>query len=150
MLDRAKANELGITEGDGVYVLGFPMGIVGKERNFVVVRQGSIARIRDVLASSSKEFLVDAFVFPGNSGGPVVVKPEITSIQGTKSLKAAYLIGMVKSYIPYQDAAYSKQTNRPRIIFEENSGLAEVVPVDSVRETIEGFLKPPKEGRTGC
>jgi hypothetical protein len=27
--DRAKANELGITEGDGVFTLGFPLGLMG-------------------------------------------------------------------------------------------------------------------------
>src|SRR5205814_3445547 len=120
--DRSKALELGISEGDGVYSLGFPMGLVGGERNFVIVRQGAIARIRDALAGTTKEFLIDAAIFPGNSGGPVVTRPELASIQGTKAQNAAYLVGLVKAYIPYQDAAISLQTRRPRIVFEENSG----------------------------
>ena len=33
--------------------------------------------------------------------------------------------------------AVSDQTKRPRIIFEENSGLATVVPVDFIVETVE-------------
>jgi len=102
--------ELGITEGDFAYVLGFPLGLVGGERNVVLVRSGSIARIRDALAKANNEFLVDAFVFPGNSGGPVVSKPEILAIQGTKSQGAAHLIGIVKSYVPYRDVAISAQT----------------------------------------
>ena len=83
VLDRAAAKKLGLTEGDGVYVLGFPLGLVGGERNFVIVRQGAIARIRDALAGVTKEFLVDAFIFPGNSGGPVITKPEISTIQSS-------------------------------------------------------------------
>ena len=37
------------------------------------------------------------------------------------------------------DIAVSQQTHRPRIVFEENSGLAEVIPIDRVNETIETF-----------
>lgn len=35
-----KAKELGVSEGDGVFALGFPLGLVGGERNHVIVRQG--------------------------------------------------------------------------------------------------------------
>jgi hypothetical protein len=136
-----KLLELGITEGDFAYVLGFPMGLTGGERNVVLVRSGSIARIRDALAHVSNEFLVDAFVFPGNSGGPVVSKPEMLSITGTKSQHAAYLIGVVKSYVPYKDVAISAQTGQPRVVFEENSGLAAVHPVDFIEEAIQEHLR---------
>ena len=135
--DRDKANELGFSEGDGIYILGFPMNLVGEGRNYVIAREGSIARIRDALAGTMNEFLVDALVFPGNSGGPVILRPEFTSIKGTASQKRSYLIGMVKSYIPYQDVAISRQTKRVRIIFEENSGLASVIPMDFVKELIK-------------
>jgi S1-C subfamily serine protease len=128
--------ELGITEGDFVYVLGFPMGLVGGERNFVIVRSGIVARVRDAIAHVNNEFLIDTFIFPGNSGGPVVSKPEVTSIRGTRSQNKAYLIGVVTGYIPYKDIAVSQQTGKPRIIFEENSGLAAVHPIDFVGRII--------------
>jgi S1-C subfamily serine protease len=131
---RDRAISLGISEGDGVFVLGFPLGLVGEGRNFVIVRQGSIARIRDCLDGKSNEFLIDCSIFPGNSGGPVVTRPEISSIEGTKSVTAAYLLGIVASYVPYRDVAISQQTRRPRVIFEENSGLASVLPVDFVEQ----------------
>ena len=136
--DRAKMKELGTSIGDGLFVLGFPMGISGTlVRNYVIARRGSIARISDLLDGSSKTFLIDAFVFPGNSGGPVVSAVDITAIEGTKPQTAAYLIGMVKGYVPYDDIAISQQTGRPRMVSEENSGLAEVIPVDFINETIE-------------
>ncbi len=84
-VDVAKAKELGVSEGDGVFVLGFPLQLVGGERNFVIVRQGIIARIGDMLEGYSKTFLVDTFIFPGNSGGPVFLRPEVVAITGTKS-----------------------------------------------------------------
>jgi hypothetical protein len=36
--------------------------------------------------------------------------------------------------------AVSAQTGRPRVSFEENSGLASVVPVDFVREMVDEFV----------
>jgi len=142
-----RMNTLGVTEGDFAYVLGFPMGLVGEQRNAVIVRSGTLARVRDLLARSSKIFLVDAFVFPGNSGGPVVLKPEAVTIDGTKPQLVPYLIGMVQAYVPYQDVAVSAQTGRPRVIFEENAGLAAVHPVDFIAEAITARRLPRIEMR---
>jgi hypothetical protein len=80
--------------------------------------------------------VVDALVFPGNSGGPVILKPELMSIEGTKSNNKSVIIGVIKSYIPYRDVAVSEQTGLPRIIFEDNSGLSIVEPIDHIIETI--------------
>jgi len=134
----------GVSEGDGVFVLGFPMGMVDAERQYVICRSGAIARIRDLLEGKTKDFLVDATVFPGNSGGPVIIRPQLGAIQGTKSVNKASLIGIVKSYVPYRDVAMSQQTRSARIVFEENSGLTAVEPVDHIRATIELAMKRAK------
>lgn len=144
--DRAKAREIGLSEGDDVYVLGFPMGLVEQgQRNFVIVRDGTVARIQDCLVGDRPTFLIDAMVFPGNSGGPVVNRPSSGAVQGTRAQTASYLIGMVEGYIPYEDYAISAQTRRPRVIFEENSGLAEVTPVDEIEQAVKKAIeKLPK------
>ena len=145
---RTKATEMGVSEGDGVFLLGFPMGLIGNTRNMVVVRQGAIARIRDFLEGGSRDFLIDCTVFPGNSGGPVVGRPEFTSIKGTKAVDGAYLLGIVAAYIPYEDVAISAQTKQPRIIFQENSGLARVFPVDHINDVVikaKTGARAPKE-----
>ena len=125
-----------VCEGDFLYVLGFPMGLMPTDRQHVLVRSGIIARIRDLFEERNSSFTIDSFVFPGNSGGPVVYKPETVSIQGTSATRRAALIGIVKSYIPFRDVAVSQQTKKPRVIFEENSGLANVETVDKIVETI--------------
>ena len=135
-LTLAQARELEISEGDGVYVLGFPLGLAGIQRNYTIVRQGVIARVRDWLGETGKTILIDASVFPGNSGGPVITKPENFSIEGTKHNNRALLMGMVSSYLTYDDVAISQQTGRQRVVFQENSGLAEVVPIDVIHETV--------------
>jgi|WetSurMetagenome_2_1015567.scaffolds.fasta_scaffold164151_2 S1-C subfamily serine protease len=133
--------EENISEGDFIYVLGFPMGITGvSDRKNVISRSGTIARIRNLFEGQGKDFIVDAFVFPGNSGGPVVSKPEMVSIEGTKPHTKANLIGIIKSYIPYRDIAVSIQTQQPRIIFEDNSGLSEVIPVNAILESIAEYI----------
>ena len=136
-----QARDFQISEGDGVFVLGFPLGLAGEERNYGIVKQGILARVQDWLREDSKEFLIDASIFPGNSGGPVLTKPEAIAIQGTKFNNKCRLIGMVSMYLAYQEIAVSEQTGRRRMIFEENSGLGVVVPVDQIRETITLALK---------
>jgi len=134
--DRAQCKASGLSEGDGVFVLGFPLGTVGEKRNFVIVRAGVVARVRDALAGYSKEFLLDASIFPGHSGGPVVLRPEALSIQGTNAIGRACLLGVVAGYVPYNDVAVSAQTQKPRVIFQENSGLAVAYPIDYLNEVI--------------
>jgi hypothetical protein len=138
---RAKLSDLGVAEGDFIYVLGFPMGLVGEERNLAIVRQGILARVSDALANPNHNYLIDAFIFPGSSGGPVILKPELAHIGKAKSIPSPFLIGLVKEYLTYQEVAVSAQTRKPRIVFEENSGLGEVIPIDRVQECIEACLK---------
>lgn len=137
----AQLKSEGVTEGNGVYVLGYPMGLVDSGWQAAICRLGCIARIQDVLNAGTGDFLIDASIFPGNSGGPVVLQPESTAITGTKSIKRASLVGVVQAYLPYRDVAVSMQTKRPRITFDENSGLAPVIPVDRVNELMGASVK---------
>ena len=142
MADKVKIKDIGLAIGNDVFILGFPMGISGTEqRNYVIARRGSIARINDVLDTGGMVFLIDALVFPGNSGGPVVSVPNFNAIQGTKPQDHAYLIGMVRGYLPYRETLVSEQTGEARVISEENSGLAEVIPMDYINETIDAAQK---------
>jgi len=136
-MNRENMRAAGVTEGDHVFVLGFPMGLVKAERQYVICRGGCIARVRDFVEGETSDFLIDAPVFPGNSGGPVILCPSTLAIEGTNPINKADLVGIVKAYVPYIDMAVSQQTLRARITFEENSGLATVESVDSIIETVE-------------
>jgi len=52
-----------------------------------------------------------------------------------------YVIGIVQGYLPYEDVAVSTQTKRPRVIFQENSGLAVVHPIDCIDETVRAHIE---------
>jgi len=143
MAFRDRIKSLGIMQGDEIFVLGFPMGMAGKERKYVIVRGGIIARLDDEIIETDHSFIVDTPVFPGNSGGPVILKPAITSIKGTRPVGEALLLGLVSSYITYEETACSVQTGKPRVVFVENSGLANVVPLDFVRDVVLPLLPKP-------
>lgn len=119
-----------LNTGAPLIVLGFPVGLRSTTHKHPIARSGMVARVGE------EGIVVESFVFPGNSGGPVVYAPMLKFGKGIESplLNEEKLVGMISSYIPYQETAISPQTGRPRIIFEENSGLAEVIPVAIIRE----------------
>lgn len=116
-----------LQEGDGIFVLGFPVGYYEDAKNWPVVRQGVLAQIQPYLEGAARTFLIDGSVFGGNSGGPVVSIPQPTAIRGTKQFSKSALLGMVSGS---QLAPPSK----------ENADLGIVVPTDTLNDTIEMAL----------
>ncbi len=129
VLNSPIANHL--SEGDSIFLLGFPLGLVDKIENLPIVRGGTLARFKDCKAGRTKYFLIDSQNFPGNSGGPVLNRPEIATLQGTGTVSTAHLIGIVMGYYP----TYGN---------EENSGLAIVFPVDCIYQTIVQTIEAEK------
>ena len=141
--------DTGVEEGSLVYALGFPMNLVDNIKT-PICRLGCISRIMDafILKKGTPLFLVDAQTFPGNSGGPIVSRPEHLSITGTPVNGNANLIGILSAYLPYRDTLISQQTGEARMIQTENSGLTIVHPVDRIKEVVElewQRLNPPVE-----
>jgi len=121
-----------IHEGSLVFALGFPMNLVDQDRQYPICRLGCISRISNAFdVDNAIDFLVDAQTFPGNSGGPIVSRAECAT-----SKQKMGLLGILRAYIPYQEALYSMQTGRQRSMMEENSGLTVVHPVDRILEVV--------------
>lgn len=114
-------NPLGppVTEGDGLFVLGFPVGFYEDAKNWPTVRHCVVAQLQPYLVGRARTFLIDGSVFGGNSGGPVVTSP-------TRRLASHSLIGMVSGYHRDQSG--------------QNADLGMVVPLDTINETIEMAL----------
>jgi hypothetical protein len=115
-----------------VVILGFPMGLRSEHYATPIARHGIVAR------SDNGELVLDTFVFPGNSGGPVFYCPvlKVGANLTTPLFNSEKVIGVVVEYIPYVDVAISPQTQRPRITFEENSGLSIATPADRIIELL--------------
>jgi hypothetical protein len=118
-----------------VFFVSFQPGLEEKDRIRPIFRRGAVALI------APGEVYLDAFVFPGNSGSPVFVQSTPASFASHGTLLGGNplgckLVGIVQGYLPYRDVAISQQTRRPRVVFEENSGLAHIVTTDQVRAFI--------------
>jgi hypothetical protein len=113
-------------------ILGFPLGLRSEDYAQPIIRRAMVA------SSSPDRLLIDGPSFPGNSGGPVIYVPMIKVGAGLSSplLNDQRLIGVITEAIAYQEIAISQQTKRPRIAFEDNSGLSIVVPTNSVLDLL--------------
>jgi len=119
------------------FFLSYQPGIKPKDRISPVIRKGTISLIND-----DKTFYLDGFAFPGNSGSPVFLKPSpIRFDEGGISLGGDPLggkfIGIIGEYLTYREVAISTQTGRPRVVFEENTGLSKVWSVTFINQIIE-------------
>jgi hypothetical protein len=138
-----------ITEGDEVFIIGYPLGLYHTRVHSPLVRQGIIAtkigeriQIRMRLPSGESKpmeipgFLVDAAIVPGSSGSPVVLKPIIGRKIGEKiSMEMAqpYLLGIVSA----SETATLRVEDR---MFPAFAGLGIVFDVSAIKETIELFF----------
>ncbi|SHJ59625.1 Trypsin-like peptidase domain-containing protein [Desulfatibacillum alkenivorans DSM 16219] len=125
-------NQEDVQAGASIMILGYPLGLRSFGNSKAIARSGIVAR------SDETGIIADAFVFPGNSGGPVLYTPPI-KVGGpltTPLLNEERLVGLVYGLIPYLEPAISEMTKRRRVIFEENSGLARVASADAILKLI--------------
>ena len=142
MLDFAGLEAERIAGGDTVFTLGFPMGLAGDEKKYAIVRGGVVARLDQEIVEKTGGFLIDCAVFPGNSGGPVILPTEMHTLGPDESpRRRVHVIGIVSGYLPYEDVAVSAQSRTPRVSFVENSGLATVVPLDAVHDLARPIIQ---------
>lgn len=128
-----------IAEGSIIYGLGYPLNMVDKIKNKPICRLGCISRISDVIENNDAlEYLVDLPAFPGNSGGPVIFMPN-SQLDGSycNSNHSSKIIGIIHSCISYKEECFNEATGAIDNVYEENSGLALVHPMDLVVQTIE-------------
>jgi hypothetical protein len=122
-----------LLELQDLFFVSFQPGIDAPDSITPVTRRGMVS-----VLNSDGTFYMDAFAFPGNSDSPVFVKPSpVTFVEGGTAIgdpRACQFVGIIGEYLPYREAAISTQTRRPRVIFEENTGLARVWPVQALRE----------------
>ena len=140
-MSRQSMRNHGISEGNGLYIMGFPLGRGRGSRNAPMMRHGIIAQIQPYLRGENNWIIIDSTIWGGNSGGPVVTQPTMLAVTGTKAYSKASLIGMVIG-----------TTEGPvRIINSEDSkmdqgivlpaGFGFVVPAETINRTIDYFIE---------
>ena len=126
--------------GSPVFMLGYPMGLVEDYSNLPICRVGCMARIDKIELRNNYRFLLDIMNYPGNSGSPILSAPDNCSINNTKAINKCQLIGIVHSYIPYEEQLLNIQSKKVVEIRSENSGIAIANPVECIKELINKDL----------
>jgi hypothetical protein len=86
-------------DGADVFILGFP-GLVGDQYQQRALMRAGVIAWTDTSGPSDHEFLVDARIFPGNSGGPVFsAAGGMTRTAGWETGKAIKFLGIVSQTI---------------------------------------------------
>lgn len=130
IVTKGNAEELGVAEGEGVFVIGFPDGWMPGSHDYPVVRSGTVAQIAGWLNDDHDSMLILGSVFPGNSGGTVIMKPQAGGMGDQPVIRRNYLLGVV-SAAKITDSISQETTTY------ENADLGVVVPMDYVNETIQ-------------
>jgi hypothetical protein len=126
-----------VSELFDVFFLSYQPGIQPQKKILPIIRTGIVS-----LINNDKTFYIDASAFPGNSGSPVFIKPspitfgESSIVLGGDPVGGKF-VGIIGEYVPYQEVAISTQTGRPRVIFEENTGLSKVWSYTFIKEIME-------------
>lgn len=147
--DATKLQELDITIGEEITVIGYPLGLRHRTTNFPLIRGGIIAtRIGETLEDEIEEsdgtprkrvlrgFLIDGATIPGSSGSPVVLKPTPGRfVKGNIVMGAPQpvLLGIMAEtrYAPVRTPAGT---------IPSFAGLGLAFDAETVRETIELFF----------
>jgi hypothetical protein len=134
-----------IFEGANIIALGYP-GIVGNEYLVRAISRGGIIAWTDPKDPSGKRFLIDANIYPGNSGGPVISNPITSTAAGGLAHGAQpVLLGIVVE-APGQSGEFDLAVpgQRAHIKIRQEiplGGTGVVEPASEVRKLLDLVMK---------
>jgi len=123
--------------GDELRVLGYPFGLGTGQGLFPVLRSGRIASYPLLPTRTTKTFLLDFPVFPGNSGGPVYIDFTGARIYGGAIMQGTafrFIMGLVSKEQRLTEKVQEFYATREQ---SYSLGLAEVIHASLIKETIE-------------
>jgi hypothetical protein len=131
-----------VYEAAPVLVLGYPAAVGAGFQVRALLRQGVIAWVSPD-RPAAKPFLIDANIFPGNSGGPVLYLPQGIDPQGHVltggSVKFLGLVSQTRT----QSTLIATSKSQPEQSVPLNFlGIGVIEPAQRVRELV---LTPPPE-----
>jgi hypothetical protein len=135
----------GITPGEELRCLGYPLGIASNVALFPILRSGRIASYPLLPTGTTKTFLLDFRVFKGNSGGPVYfvernrVNPKAFGVYTSFH----FLIGLVSQETLYNEMSTGQYSQEVR---QTQLGLAVIVHASIIKQTIEMLPTPVATG----
>jgi hypothetical protein len=137
--EEAKQNH--IVEGDSVLFTGLFVQFIGQVRSEPIVREGKIAMIPDeqvptTLRSLGNVYLVDAHVFGGNSGSPMLVNLGGQRDNGLTAGFNYHLLGLISGYVQETSDFKLQAVAGYAGTVVANSGVAMVVPAQQILDLL--------------
>lgn len=134
----------GLGAGEDVFMAGLFINHVGKQRNIPIIRVGTIAAMAEEQIPTPRFGLIDAHLIEvrsigGFSGSPVFLQMgNLRSAGGNISLTAGpppiYLLGLMHGFFGVE--AEETALAEAAAVDQLNSGIAAVVPVEKIIETL--------------
>jgi V8-like Glu-specific endopeptidase len=144
------ADENEAFEGASVLIFGYP-GAVGHDYwTKPLLRHGTISHV-DNLNFGKSPFLIDAMIFPGNSGGPVFIVPSGMGKNGSFNIsdKSSFLgivsstfkenVDIEKTYFEFESS--ENDTSKSHFKTFDYMGIGVIEAAGRVKELLEFILK---------
>lgn len=127
-------------EGDDVRILGFTPA--GQRRPLEpMVRRGIVARIQDRYRGRARTFLLDATIFEGNRGSPVIMRPQRGVDGRPLDQPPVNLIGIVSGALASDGPPLQLGDDGKTLLVQPNTGLVRVAPVDGLLNLLRSVAR---------
>jgi S1-C subfamily serine protease len=123
--------------GQNIRFIGYPDNRYDRFHNLPIMRTGITASHPKINFDGDKKFIIDAQVFPGSSGSPVIIdlsRERVNSLTiGAQDIR---LLGVVTQTMIRHNSL--QPVNLPRLGTQEVLGLGIVYNINAVKELING------------
>lgn len=121
--------------GQPVLFSGYPLGLSANKTK-PLLRKGCIAGIDTI----RNIIYLDADAFGGSSGSPVFIDINSPANVEFWNTYKQMLVGIVSGYEPFEKQLLNLQTGRIEMVQSENSGIAVVVPAETIKKMADLYL----------
>ncbi|MBA7545990.1 hypothetical protein ES705_38372 [subsurface metagenome] len=128
---------------EDILFIGYPNNLYDEENLIPIVRKGITATPISIDFNNEPVFIIDASVFPGSSGSPVLICE--TDIEYSRGYRRIFFLGILsegyiqksESEIEYREIPVDK---RPFAISKDWLDLRRVFKSHLIKELVENFL----------
>jgi hypothetical protein len=135
-LTKEVAKQDRFTEGDSLYFIGLLPQYYGQNKNYPVVRKGSVALITDELLDTptgkQAAYIAEIAAWPGNSGSPVFVNLGGMRAGNLTVGESFAFVGLLEGYFMNRAPVEATETAQAFMGDPSNIGISFVVPADSL------------------